>query len=581
MACPSPKPSRLSVLAAIVARRRWSVLIVIGIVVALWAPRLRGPIDLRYDAGVYYLLGTSLAEGHGYRISSEPGAPEAIQYPPVLPALVALHEKVLGTTEPMIVGSWLRRTYAGLSIMLGLTLLALARSLLPPILALGATVLALLQAHTLLLSDMLFAELPFTIVALGFLIVLRSERLRSHPRARETVLFGLGTAGFLLRLAGIALLATWVLEACVRRAWTTAALRVVLALLPFGAWQFYVARVRASDAYQHPAYAYQRAPYQFYNVTYGENMTLADPFHPEAGVADFPALVRRWSGNLFALPTAIGECVSAPSGLWRPVLGGAHDDDATHDHRLNRAARFPLVVLAGLVCAGFVLLASRGEWGLVLFTAGSIAIVCTTPWPQQFSRYLSPVAPCLAIAFVLGAAATLRACIDRGSRRVFRAARLVLIGLCALCPCVQIFAAAKLIGYHEREGFFVDGHWWEWFHAANWLRYHAPPGSVVATAEPHLLYLRTGLPAIFPPHELDADKANALLEQAGVAYVLVDTFEFLDMSQRYAAPALERRPETWQLVREVGNARIYVRRAVSAATVSATPPSAGSPSPHT
>jgi hypothetical protein len=29
----------------------------------LWAPRIYGPIDLRWDGASYYVLGTSLAEG--------------------------------------------------------------------------------------------------------------------------------------------------------------------------------------------------------------------------------------------------------------------------------------------------------------------------------------------------------------------------------------------------------------------------------------------------------------------------------------------------------------------------------------
>src|SRR2546427_4578172 len=76
--------------------------------VLLWIPRLRGPLDLRYDAGVYYILGTSLAEGRGYRLLNEPGAIEAIQYPPLLPAVGAIAERVLGTDDPAVVGHWLR-----------------------------------------------------------------------------------------------------------------------------------------------------------------------------------------------------------------------------------------------------------------------------------------------------------------------------------------------------------------------------------------------------------------------------------------------------------------------------------------
>ncbi len=51
------------------------------VTVALWLPRQAGPIDLRWDGGVYYLLGTSLAEGRGYRLLNEPGEIEARAVP--------------------------------------------------------------------------------------------------------------------------------------------------------------------------------------------------------------------------------------------------------------------------------------------------------------------------------------------------------------------------------------------------------------------------------------------------------------------------------------------------------------------
>ena len=76
--------------------------------VLLWLPRQAGPIDLRWDGGVYYSLGTSLAQGRGYRLLNEPGEIESVQYPPLLPAVVAIHQVVLGTSDPTIVGRWLR-----------------------------------------------------------------------------------------------------------------------------------------------------------------------------------------------------------------------------------------------------------------------------------------------------------------------------------------------------------------------------------------------------------------------------------------------------------------------------------------
>ncbi len=59
-------------------------------------------------ARVYYVLGTSLAEGKGYRLLNEPGEIQANQYPPLLPLIIAAHQIVLGTSDPHVVGPWLR-----------------------------------------------------------------------------------------------------------------------------------------------------------------------------------------------------------------------------------------------------------------------------------------------------------------------------------------------------------------------------------------------------------------------------------------------------------------------------------------
>src|SRR5947208_3243070 len=125
--------------------RFWGELTVLVLATMLWLPRLTGPIDLRWDAGVYYILGTSLAQGHGYRILSEPGSPEAVQYPPLLPGIVALYERVLGSSDPTVVGPPLRISYAAVFLIYGVGVLALAKKYLPPLFASVATALCLLH----------------------------------------------------------------------------------------------------------------------------------------------------------------------------------------------------------------------------------------------------------------------------------------------------------------------------------------------------------------------------------------------------------------------------------------------------
>jgi hypothetical protein len=81
-------------------RRCLAALLILAVL--LWIPLMRGPIDLRWDAGAYYVLGTSIAQGQGYRLLSEPGDPQAVQYPPLLPLLVAGHQRLLGTSDPVV-----------------------------------------------------------------------------------------------------------------------------------------------------------------------------------------------------------------------------------------------------------------------------------------------------------------------------------------------------------------------------------------------------------------------------------------------------------------------------------------------
>jgi hypothetical protein len=73
------------------------IIILVAVAALSWLGRLSGPIDLRYDASTYYILGTSLAEGRGYRLLNEPGEIKATQYPPLLPLIVAAHQRLLGT----------------------------------------------------------------------------------------------------------------------------------------------------------------------------------------------------------------------------------------------------------------------------------------------------------------------------------------------------------------------------------------------------------------------------------------------------------------------------------------------------
>jgi hypothetical protein len=107
--------------------------------------------------------------------------------------------------------------------------------------------------------------------------------------------------------------------------------------------------------------------------------------------------------------------------------------------------------------------------------------------------------------------------------------------------------------------FYHDRSWRAWEEAVAWIDAHAPPDAIVATNAPHFCYLRTGRRAVLPPMEADRARARRLLEAVPVSYVIVDELEFLDVSRRYARPAVESDPLGWHLVRSIDGTQIYER----------------------
>jgi hypothetical protein len=554
--------------------RPWSPLerrlagLILLLAAAFWVPRLQGPLDLRYDAGVYYILGRSLAEGRGYRLLNEPGAIEAIQYPPVLPAVAALHQLVLGTSDPVVMGQGLRLTMALLFLGYAFAAFALARRYLPPGFAFAAALLAILNAQVLFLSDYFAADLPYTAVSTFFFV--------APPGLAAAAL---GVAAFGLRTAGVALLVAWAAQSLLRRRWRAAASRVAVGVAAVGSWQAYVHHVKSGVEFAQPAYSYQRAAYQFYNVAYAENMSYVDPFRPELGMAGRQDLLDRLGTNLRAIPTALGEAATLQRGWFVGEVARVRERFPTlapPDWMISAT----LGILSAVVLGGLFLLARGGHWLLVLYVAGSIALIVVTPWPGQFGRYLVPLAPILALAFIsVPAAVAARA--RRSGTRGWRVAALAGHALIAFVLVQEVYTVYKVFTKHHQPAvmtdasgrthhyrlFFYDPTWRMHDDGLDWLGRQQPHRGTIATSTPHLAYLRTGMPAVMPPYEIDPAKAAELMAGVPVTYLVVDQLSFLDVSRRYGAPVAHWAVDEWPLVYATNDSgpRIYRRPGVNTA----------------
>lgn len=529
-------------------------LAVLGLlIVALWVPRFHGPIDLRWDGGVYYVLGTSIAEGKGYRLLNEPGEIQAVQYPPLLPLIVAGHQKVLNTTDPWVVGRGLR-FFAFLIFFayIGSIFLVL-RQYLPFKVAFLGTMISLFHTNTYFMSDLLFPEVFFGLATTSFVLLC----LQAHKGGGSVAAALVGVVAFGLRTIGIALFMAWIAESLLNKNIKLSAIRLGVALVPLLCWQGYIFSVTHGTEYDHPAYDYQRAAYMFYNVSYAKNIfTFKDPFSPELGPAFVHDIASRFVSNLGYLPQSLGEAVSSKRIAyeipWKLL-----------DLPFPISTPWPvdvfLFALGSLVLAGMGVQVKRRQWLLPLYALFSMAILCLTPWPQQFPRYLMPLTPFL-VLFLLTALLAVPAMFKPTGKW-----RLVSTKLMALVVSVILLQHAltvmgvytrrhQNVSYEDRTGnriqyklfYYRDAHR-AFDRGLDWLGEHAKPPQILAGSMPHWMYLRSGLKSVMPPFETDPVKAQAMLDSVPVTYLFQDEGLAVDTT-RYIAPVINQFPHLWEQV---------------------------------
>jgi hypothetical protein len=543
-----------------------SALVRIGIL--LWVPRLRGPLDFRYDAGVYYILGAALAEGKGYRLLNEPGAIHAIQYPPLLSLFAAAHQRLAGSSDPAVVGHNLRISFFVIFLAFVVAAYLLSRLFLAPGWAFLVVLGTLLHVHTIWMSELFFAELPFALASCLFVLVAK----RAKEKTREWWLGLIAVTSFLLRSSGIALLGAWMGESLLQRRFKQLFVRAAVALVPLLAWQAYIANVKHGPEYKQPAYEYQRADYQFYNVGYLENLLYVDSFKPEAGKESIPMLAGRVFRNLISMPQSFGEAVSV-----RPEWATNWFARITSRFGARWIPAFvanvlPFLALGFLVLSGLVLLAHRGERLLTLYLVGSVALISLTPWPGQFERYLWPLTPILFTALFV-TLATMKnrfSILAKGRLRIPVAAMVtvVLLGIFSteVVALRKVYKGTENVSYKDETGkeeqyslLFYTPDWRQHDEVLDWLGGHAGPNEIVATSTPHWLYIKTGLLSVMPPFEANVNEAQRLMDSVPIRYLVIDSLGFVDVSARYAAPVVDAYPERWELVYSSAGSRVYRR----------------------
>lgn len=531
---------------------------------------------MRWDAGTYFILGTSLAEGKGYRLLNEPGQIEAIQYPPLLPAIIAIEERILGSQDPTRIGIALRWTFLAFSLLYIACGFLFARLFLPRLWAVSLALICLLNYQMYFMSTLCFSELPFAFTSTLFGCLYFRKK---QGRIVRLLVPCAAVASYLLRSIGIALLAAWVTDAVLRKQYRSAAMRSVMALIPIILWQYHVHSVESRPEYKRPYYAYQRDPSMFYNVSYAANVSLKDPFRPALGKASTRDFIDRFLGNLPSVPTDLGEAVSSIGLLWKGhlrALNGFLKPFAIPPWPID----FCLALLGWLVIGGIAYQLWRGPRFVALFLLLTVAAICMTPWAGQVPRYMAPVEPFLLLA-LFACVRGLREAAGRISagraRRIAGGVTLLIILLLLTESAISLIGGVKNFRasaiYEDAGG--AKKQYWLWHYppsfasveaALKWISAHANPHAVVAISMPHWAYLRTGLTTVMPPFETDPFKAEKLLYSVPVTYLVLEDMIMEDQFNTRFSAVIRKSLEKWALVYKSADGHVSVYQRIGSPT---------------
>ena len=152
-----------------------SVFLLLLFALAIFLPRRAAPIDLRMDAAVYYVLGTSLAHGTGYSLLNEPGNISAVQYPPFVPDIIAADQVLIATSDSLAIGrslKWLWFVFFLLLLYCTYCYLALD---LPVLWAFIGAAMCLINVQLLFYSNQCSAEIPLATISMAFILLHRKR----------------------------------------------------------------------------------------------------------------------------------------------------------------------------------------------------------------------------------------------------------------------------------------------------------------------------------------------------------------------------------------------------------------------
>lgn len=461
---------------------QWSIaaIFLAVFVVLAWLQRVPSLTTANDDA-TYVLLARSLRDG-GFNSIHLVGAPIHTKYPPMFPALLAVVSTIAGESIDAFVAMNIALSVAALALIFAIT-----RRLLPPPVALGALAMGATSPFLQGTSGTVMSEPAFLA-----LIALTVWMLSRVPMTMRNIVLACACAALatLTRTIGATLILAVLAFLVLERRWRSAAVYgglLALVLVAVSLWL----RSRAM-----PELA---ADY------------LTDAF--TRGNQASPNLIANIGGRVAAnAPQYAGMLLW---GLSFPTIGGTIVDNLLW-----------LVITCVALTAGLLLLWRR--WRIVpLFALIYGALILA--WPWAIGRFLIPLLPLLAVAFLAGLHALFN---GWGSR----AASGVVIAIAAIISITGLTRTASRIAVRSQcdrrqamqspSCFNADQ--LAFFAAARYVGEHSPPSAIVMSAnEGTFFYLAQR--RLVPVDSINihpSDRAADFLGRDSISYAVISHVSF-------------------------------------------------------
>lgn len=485
------------------------------------------------DNAAYYALAEALATGRGYVDLVAPGAPPHTQYPPGFPlVLVPLYWLFGGSYVGLKLASMIAAPVA----LWGAWALARSDRAVPTWAAVAVVPLLGLYPVFLDYTHRVLSDMTYLAAAVVSLVAFAHARRDGEDRWRGAWLIGVVAAGlaFYVRTPGVVLLVAAVAWAALRHHARRAAIALVGLAGAVAPWLAWTATKRPPET-----------------GSYLEQLVSANPYDPTGPTVSFGAMIATVSHNLahyatVELPGLVWPSSATPPGVIRGVA---------------------LLVVGGALAFGLVrAVRLRGVTVHDLYVLGTVVVLAV--WPFISDRFFLTLAPVVWLYVLVGMDAAGRRALDSARPAALAAGAVglvLLVGGLARAPGIWSVTRAHLDG-DELAGY--TSFWSDYFESARWIG-RQDPTAVIVARKPRLTWMWSRRPAFVYPFRLDPEGTWETFEEKGATHIVLGGF---DSTERYLLPALEARPDRFELV-HAGPARaVLVLRVLPESTPTLLPP---------